>query len=128
MGAANDGTAQVDAFLAAVAEPARSALQTLRSQINAATPGAEELINYGVPMVRLGGRNLVSFGAARAHCSFYVQSPAVMEQFAGDLAGFDTTKGSIHFTPDKPIPAALIRRIVEARIAENAAAPKGKAT
>jgi uncharacterized protein YdhG (YjbR/CyaY superfamily) len=116
----------VDAFLANVPEPAHGALQKLRAQIRAAAPGAEEVINYGVPMFRLDGRNLVSFAAAKAHCSFFVQSPAVMEVFAGDLEGYDTSKGTIRFKPERPIAAALVKKIVKARIAENAAMAKAK--
>jgi uncharacterized protein YdhG (YjbR/CyaY superfamily) len=114
----------VDDFLAKVSEPAHSALQTLRAQIKAAAPGAEEVINYGVPMFRLGGKNLVSLAAAKTHCSFFVQSPAVMEQFAAELDGFDTSKGTIRFKPDKPVPSALVKKIVKARIAENATKAK----
>lgn len=117
--------ATVDQFLAGVSEPGHSALQKLRATIKSAVPGAEELINYGVPMFRLGGKNLVSYAAAKAHCSFFVQSPAVMEEFAGELTGFDTAKGTIRFQPDKPIPAGLVKRIVKAREKENAAEKKG---
>lgn len=111
--------ATVDEFMANVPEAQRAALEELRRQIRAAAPGATELINYGVPMFRLDGRNLVSFGAAKAHCSFHVQSPAVMDAHAKDLTGFKTTKGSVTFTPDKPIPSALVTKLVRARIAEN---------
>jgi uncharacterized protein YdhG (YjbR/CyaY superfamily) len=116
----------VEAFLSEVPEPAHGALQKLRAQIRAAAPGAEEVINYGVPMFRLDGRNLVSFAAAKTHCSFFVQSPAVMEAFAGELTGYDTAKGTIRFKPETPIPAALVKKIVKARIAENAAAAHAK--
>jgi len=64
---------------------------------------------------------LVSFGAARSHCAFYVQSPAVMEVHAAELIGLDTSKGTVRFTPDKPLPDALVTRLVRARLAENAA-------
>lgn len=111
--------ASVDEFLAAVPEPQRAALEELRRVIRAAAPDATELINYGVPMFRLAGRNLVSFGAAKEHCSLYVQSPAVMEAHAADLAGFKTSKGSVSFTPDKAIPPDLVTKLVKARIAEN---------
>ena len=111
--------ATVDEFLASVPEPQRAALEELRRQIRAAAPGATELINYGVPMFRLDGRNLVSFAAGKDHCSFYVQSPAVMEAHVADLAGFKTRKGTVTFTPDKPIPPALVAKLVRARIAEN---------
>jgi uncharacterized protein YdhG (YjbR/CyaY superfamily) len=60
----------------------------------------------------------VSFGAGKGHCSFYVQSPAVMDAHQGELAGYDTAKGTIRFAPDKPLPASLVRKLVEARIAE----------
>jgi uncharacterized protein YdhG (YjbR/CyaY superfamily) len=112
-------TASVDEFLAAVPERQRAALEDLRQVIRAAAPNATELINYGVPMFRLAGRNLVSFGAAKEHCSLYVQSPAVMEAHAAELASFKTTKGSVSFTPDKPIPRDLVTKLVKARMAEN---------
>jgi uncharacterized protein YdhG (YjbR/CyaY superfamily) len=109
----------VEEFLANVPEPERAALGDLRRLIQAAAPGATELINYGVPMFRLNGRNLVSFAAGKDHCSFYVQSPAVMEAHAADLTGFKTSKGTVQFTPDKRIPADLVTKLVKARIAEN---------
>jgi uncharacterized protein YdhG (YjbR/CyaY superfamily) len=124
---ADAGTQAVDAFLAKVPEPAHTALQKLRAQILAAAPNAEELINYGVPMVRVDGGNVVSFAAAKTHCSFFVQSPAVMEQFAAELDDFDTAKGTIRFKPEKPIPAALVKKIVRARIAENKALAAARA-
>lgn len=111
--------ASVDEFLATVPPDKRAALEDLRKVIGAAAPDAMELINYGVPMFRLNGKNLVSDAAARDHCSFYVQSPAVMEAHAADLKGYETTKGTVHFSPDKPIPAALVTKLVKARIAEN---------
>ncbi|MBI4920860.1 MAG: DUF1801 domain-containing protein [Devosia nanyangense] len=114
-----DKTATPDEFLAQVAEPAQTALRKLRAQIRAAAPGAEEYMGYGVPAFRQDGA-LVSYAAAKAHCSFFVQSPKTMEAFAAELVGFDTSKGTIRFQPEKPIPAALVKRIVKARLAENA--------
>lgn len=108
----------VDEFLAAVPADKRAALQRLRAAIKAAAPKATELINYGVPMMRLDGKNLVSYGAATAHCSFYVMSPGVMSAHAADLKGYKTGKGSIQFTAEKPLPAALVTKLVKARIAE----------
>ena len=69
---------------------------------------------------------LVSFAAAKTHCSFFVQSPAVMEHFAAELEGFDTAKGTIRFKPDKAIPAALVKKIVQGRIFENEQITKAK--
>ena len=105
--------------LAKVPEPQRAALEDVRRVIRTAAPGATELINYGVPMLKLNGKNLVSFAAAKDHCSFYVQSPAVMNAHAAELTGFKTSKGTVQFTPDKPIPADLVTKLVKARIAEN---------
>jgi uncharacterized protein YdhG (YjbR/CyaY superfamily) len=109
----------VDDFLMKVPADKRAALTKLRKTIKTAAPKATELINYGVPMFRLDGKNLVSYAAAANHCSFYVQSPAVMRAFAAELRDYKQGKGSIQFAADKPIPAALVTRLVKARIAEN---------
>lgn len=87
-------------------------------------PDAEELLNYGVPAFKLAGRPLVSFGAAKKHCAFYVQSPAVSAAFAERLAGLDTSPGTIRFTPEKPLSRELVEDLIAARIAENAARTK----
>lgn len=113
------------AFLAALPAPQRQALEHLRQVIISAAPEAEEYIGYGIPAFRQNGA-LVSFGAAKHHCAFYVQSPAVMEALAADLKGLDTSKGTVRFTPDDPIPDALVTRLVQARLAENAARKTGK--
>jgi uncharacterized protein YdhG (YjbR/CyaY superfamily) len=110
---------EVDAFRAKVPADTRAALQKLRKTIKAAAPKAVELINYGVPMFRLDGKNLVSYAAAANHCSFYVQSPAVMRAFAAELKDYKQGKGSIQFAADRPIPATLVTKLVKARIAEN---------
>jgi uncharacterized protein YdhG (YjbR/CyaY superfamily) len=109
-----------DDYLASLDEPARFALEALRRNIRAAAPEAEEYIGYGVPAFRQDGA-LVSYGAAKAHLSFYVQSPAVMEAHAAQLADFKTSKGAVSFTPDKTLPASLVKTLVLARLAENAA-------
>lgn len=109
----------VEEFLVALPEEQRAALEQLRGVIRAAVPEATEGINYGVPAFKLHGRPLVSYGAGKAHCSFYVQSPQVMEAHAEELAGFRTSKGTVTFTLDAPIPADLVRRLVRARVAEN---------
>jgi uncharacterized protein YdhG (YjbR/CyaY superfamily) len=109
----------VDTFLAAVPADKRAALEKLRRTIKAAAPKATELINYGVPMFRLDGKNLVSYAAAANHCTFYVQSPAVMRAFAAELKDYKQGKGSVQFAPDKPIPTRLVTKLVKARIAEN---------
>lgn len=111
--------ASVDDYLAKVAAPQRAALQSLRRTIRAAAPQAEECISYGVPAFRQG-RMLVGFGATATHCSFFLMSGNTVAQYAEELAGYDTSKGTVRFTPDKPLPAALVRKLVKARLAENA--------
>ena len=111
-------SAEVDAILAALPEATRDALEALRATIRAAAPSAVEGINYGVPAFKYRGKPFVSFGAGKAHCSFYVQSPAVMEAHQADLAGYDTSKGTVRFSPAAPPPAELVGKLVRARIAE----------
>lgn len=119
--AAQDGparSADVDAVLAALPGSVREALEALRETIRAVAPTAVEGINYGVPAFKYRGRPFVSFGAGKAHCSFYVQSPAVMDAHADELGGYDTSKGTIRFRAEEPLPAALVSKLVRARMAE----------
>ena len=115
----------VDGYLASIPEDARAALGKLRETIRAAAPEATEVISYQVPTFKYRGRPLVSFGAAKEHCSFYVMSPDVVEAHAADLEGYVRGKGSIQFSSAKPLPAALVKKLVKARIAENEAAGSG---
>jgi uncharacterized protein YdhG (YjbR/CyaY superfamily) len=109
----------VDEYLAALPADKRAALQWLRRHIRATAPTAEECISYGIPAFRLDGKLLVHFGAAARHCAFY--PGAVVESHKDDLAGYDTSKGTIRFPPETPLPAALIRKLVKAQIARRAA-------
>jgi uncharacterized protein YdhG (YjbR/CyaY superfamily) len=109
----------VDEYLAALPAEKRAALQWLRRRIRDAAPGADECISYGIPGFRLDGKLLVHFGAAARHCAFY--PGAVFESFRDELADYDTSKGTIRFQPDKPPPAALIKKLVRAQIAKHAA-------
>ena len=108
-----------DDYLAGLPANQRAALERLRRTIRAAAPAAEECFSYGLPAFRLHGRPLVAFGAWAAHCAFYPMSSVTVEAFREELAGFDTSKGTIRFTTEKPLPAALVRRLVQARIQEN---------
>jgi uncharacterized protein YdhG (YjbR/CyaY superfamily) len=112
----------VDAFLAALPERERDVLQSLRETIRAAAPDATERIGYGVPAFYYEGRPLVSFGAGKSHCAFYVQSPAVMEAHRESLQGHDTAKGTVRFKADQPLSPALVEMLVRARLEEADAA------
>jgi len=108
----------VDEYLAGVPEPARSTLQRVRAVIRSAVPReATEAISYGMPTFRYKGA-LLAFGAFSKHCSLFPMSLAVMAAFKDELKGFDTFKGTIHFPLDKPLPAALLKKLVKARVAE----------
>lgn len=113
---------EIDAYLAAVPDDARAALEGLRATIADAAPDAVEALAYGVPAFRYRGRPLVSFGAAKAHCAFYVQSPALMDAHRAELAGYDTSKGTIRFRPSQPLPRELVTMLVRGRMAETDAA------
>lgn len=111
----------VDGYLAALSSDKRAALEKLRTAIHAAAPGAEECISYQIPTLRLNGKMLVSFGAAANHCAFY--PGAVVDEYKDELKAYDTGKGTVRFMPDRPLPAALVRKLVQARIARLAAKP-----
>lgn len=117
-------SAEIDDVLATLPEDVRTALEALRRTISAAAPEAVESISYGVPAFKYRGRPLVSFAAAKNHCSLYLQSPAVMEAHRDELASYDTSKGTLRFTPSAPPPDALVTKLVRARMAETDATAK----
>jgi uncharacterized protein YdhG (YjbR/CyaY superfamily) len=106
----------VDGYLSVLSSPQRAALEKLRKAIRSAAPEAEECICYGVPAFRLNGKFLVAFGAAANHCSFYPGS--ALQALMVNLIGYDTSKGTIRFQPERPLPVALVRKLVKARIAQ----------
>ena len=117
--APEDGLARVEAYLARVPEPAHTTLQQVRAVIRAAAPSsAVECLSYGVPAYRYKGA-LVAYAAFKRHCSFFPMSAALLDEFADDLLDLRTSKGTVQFAPDKPIPARLIRKLVKARVKQN---------
>ncbi|MCI0642097.1 MAG: DUF1801 domain-containing protein [Gemmataceae bacterium] len=109
----------IDEYLASVSADQRAALEKLRKTIKAIVPKAEECISYGLAAFRLDGKPLVAFGASTNHCAFFPMSGTTVAAHKDDLKGYDTSKGTIRFPADKPLPAALVRKLVKARIAEN---------
>jgi uncharacterized protein YdhG (YjbR/CyaY superfamily) len=108
----------IDEYLARVNPDQRAALEHLRQIIHSAAPQAEECISYQICAFRQNGM-LVGFGATANHCAFYLMSGKTVAHFKDDLKGYDTSKGTIRFQPERPLPAALVRKLVKARLKEN---------
>ena len=110
---------EVEDYLAAVPEPSRTALESLRQTIREVVPDATETISYQVPTFKYQDRPLVAFGTTETGCTFYVMSTDVFNSFREKVKEFKTGKGSIRFQPDKLIPAEIVQNIVKARISDN---------
>jgi uncharacterized protein YdhG (YjbR/CyaY superfamily) len=108
----------IDEYLAALSDDKRAALEKLRKTIRAAAPKAEECISYQLAAFRQNGM-LVAFGATANHCAFYLMSSSTVEAHQDELKDYDTSQGTIRFPADKPLPVALVRKLVKARLAEN---------
>ena len=109
----------VDQYLSNTPEPARSTLKHIRAVIQSVVPKeTTEVISYGMPMFKFRGM-LVGYAAFKNHCSLFPTGSKVLDQFAKELEGHQTSKGTIQFPPDKPLPDALIKKIVRARVREN---------
>ena len=109
----------IDEYLANVRPDHRKTLQKLRQTIQTVVPEAEECISYGIPAFRLNQRLLVFFGAWANHCAFYPGSAATLKNFRNELRNFQTSRGTIRFSPERPLPVALVKKLVKTRIAEN---------
>jgi uncharacterized protein YdhG (YjbR/CyaY superfamily) len=109
----------IDGYLAGLSDDMRAALQKLRKTIRSIVPKAEECITYGVAAFRLDGKPIAGFGAGANHCAFYPMSGRTVESLKEELKGYDTSKGAIRFPADKPLPGALVRKLIKTRIAEN---------
>lgn len=114
-----DGKAEVEAYLARVPEPARTTLEKMRAMIRAAAPKeATEAISYGIPSFQYKGA-LVWYAAFKKHCSFFPMDHSLEEEFAEELKKYKTSKGTIQFPVDEPLPKKLVTRIVKARVTLN---------
>ena len=111
-------SAAVDAYLAKLPADQRDALERLRSQILRLVPNSEESITYGMPTVKVDGKGLLLYAAWKSHLSLYGLSDEFVAAHAADLEGFGGTKGSVHFTPEKPFPEPLVEEMVRSRLAD----------
>jgi uncharacterized protein YdhG (YjbR/CyaY superfamily) len=109
----------VDEYLAGIPEPARSTLKHIRAVIRSVVPKeTTEVISYRIPMFKYNGM-LVGYAAFKSHCSLFPTGSGVLDQFEKELSGYRTSKGTIQFPSDKPLPDALVKKIVKARVKEN---------
>jgi uncharacterized protein YdhG (YjbR/CyaY superfamily) len=107
---------EIDGYLAKLGEPKRATLQTLRQTIRDILPDAEEVISYGMPAFRLNGKVIVGFAAFKNHLAYLPHSGSVFTELREELAGYTTTEGSLHFPIDKPLPKALVKKLVAVRL------------
>ena len=108
----------IDEYLSGLQADQRAALQKLRVAVHAAAPKAEECIAWGMPGFRMDGTCFLTFRATAKHCSLHPMSGLTVAAHKADLAGYDTSPGTIRFQPAKPLPASLVRKVVKARLAE----------
>jgi uncharacterized protein YdhG (YjbR/CyaY superfamily) len=115
----SSGSGDVDKYLAAVPEPARATLNKIREMIRSALPPeATEGISYGMPAFKHNGP-VAGYAAFPGHCGYFVMSGTLLDSFKNELKGYPTTKGGIQFPVDKPLPEALVKKLVKARMAQN---------
>jgi uncharacterized protein YdhG (YjbR/CyaY superfamily) len=108
----------IDGYLATIDEPKRATLAELRHSILAVIPDAEQCISYGMPAFKVQGKTVAGFAAFKNHLSYLPHSGSVLEKLAGDLARYQSTKGSLHFAIDEPLPPALVNKLVKTRLKE----------
>jgi uncharacterized protein YdhG (YjbR/CyaY superfamily) len=123
----------VDEYLRAVEEPKRTTLESLRRTIHEIVPDAEEVISYRVPAFRVGGATVAGFAAFKDHLSYLPFSGSVLPQLADELDGYTMTKSALHFPIDRPLPKALVEKLIAVRLGERsptrtASSPEGTGT
>jgi uncharacterized protein YdhG (YjbR/CyaY superfamily) len=109
---------EVDEYLRGVDEPKRSTLQALRRTILEIAPDAEQVISYRVPAFRVNGKTVAGFAAFKNHLTYLPFSGSVLGPLADELAGYTMTKSSLHFPVDRPLPKAVVKRLIAMRLGE----------
>ena len=111
-------TKEVDGYLAELDEPKRATLEALRRSILEVVPQAEQGISYGMPAFKVGGKTVAGFAAFKEHLSYLPHSGSVLSALADDVAGYETSKGSLRFAVDKPLTKGLVQKLVTTRMRE----------
>jgi uncharacterized protein YdhG (YjbR/CyaY superfamily) len=111
-------TDEVDRYLEALEEPKRGTLEALRTSILEVVPEAEQGISYGMPAFKVDGKAVAGFAAFKHHVSYLPHSGSVLATLADDVADYETSKGSLRFPVDKPLPRQLVKKLVRARMRE----------
>jgi uncharacterized protein YdhG (YjbR/CyaY superfamily) len=109
---------EIDSYLATLDEPKRSTLEALRESILELLPQAEQCISYGVPAFKVNGKAVAGFAAFKDHLSYVPHSGSVLATLQEDTAPYETSKGSLKFAVDKPLPKRLVKKLVSARMRE----------
>lgn len=109
---------EIDRYLATLGQPKRKTLEALRKSILEAVPEAEQCISYGLPAFKVQGKTVAGFAAFKNHLSYLPHSGSVLAALADDTAGYEMTKGSLHFAIDKPLPKRLVTELVRTRMRE----------
>jgi len=109
---------EIDQYLGTLDEPKRATLAQLRDTIVAIVPDAEQGISYGMPAFKLEGKTIAGFAAFKSHLSYLPHSGSVIPQLAKETEGYTKTKGSLHFPVDEPLPKTLVKKLLDARMAE----------
>ncbi len=107
---------EIDRYLATLDQPKRRTLEALRSSILECVPDAEQCISYGMPAFKVEGKTVAGFAAFKNHLSYLPHSGSVLPALADDLAGYEMTKGSLHFAIDEPLPGRLVNKLVTTRL------------
>lgn len=110
--------AEMDHYLAEAPEPQSSTLEALRTTILAVLPDADQIISYGIPTFALNGDSIAGIAAYKAHCSYFPMSGSVLRELPKETAGYSTSKGTLRFPIDQPLPASLVKKLIEVRLAQ----------
>jgi uncharacterized protein YdhG (YjbR/CyaY superfamily) len=109
---------EIDRYLAGLDQPQRSTLEALRKSIMEVVPDAEQCISYGTPAFKLQGKTVAGFAAFQNHLSYLPHGGSVLATLPDDVAPYETSKGSLKFAINKPLPKRLVKKLVHARMQE----------